>query len=356
MNKIYPCIDVDLKKIEENTKIIVDKCREKNIDVFVVSKVYCGIKEIVEASLKGGAYGVADSRLDNFEKIKHLDCPKLLLRIPMKSRADKVVELCDISLNSEIETIRELNKAAEREKKIHKVILMVDLGDLREGVWIEGVVSFVENVLNFKNIELIGIGTNLTCYGGVIPDDENLGKLLEIKNVIEAKYNLELKVVSGGNSSSLYKVLDGTMPEGITMLRIGESVVLGRETAYGDNIEGMHNDAFTLKAEIVELKEKPSVPIGNIGMDAFGKKPTFEERGTIKRAIAAVGRQDVTIDGLTPYDNDADILGASSDHLLLDVTNSSKEYKVGDIVEFNVDYGALLSSMTSEYVKKYFGD
>ncbi|MCM1990826.1 alanine/ornithine racemase family PLP-dependent enzyme [Oceanirhabdus seepicola] len=350
----YPCLEVDLKKVEENTRFIVDKCSEKGIKSFVVMKVYCGFKEIAEASLRGGAYGLADSRVQNLEKVKELDCPKLLLRIPMKSEAHDVVRLADISLNSEIETIMQLDEEARNQGTVHKIILMIDLGDLREGVWFQSIDTIVEDILKLKNIKLHGIGTNLTCYGGVMPDDENLGKLLEIKNEIEKKHNITLETVSGGNSSSLYKVLNDTMPEGVNMLRIGETIVLGRETAYGELVEGMHEDAFTLKGEIVELKKKPSVPIGTIGMDAFGNKPTFEDRGEIRRAIIAVGRQDVNPDGLDPLDEKIDILGASSDHLLMDVTNSSKEYRVGDIIEFKVDYGALLNVSTSEYVAKVF--
>ncbi len=350
----YPCLEVDLKKIEENTRFIVDKCSEKGINCFAVTKVYCAYKEIAEASLRGGAYGLADSRVQNLYKVKDLDCLKLLLRIPMKSEVEDVVRLADISLNSEIETIMMLDEEAKKQGKAHKIILMIDLGDLREGVWFQRLDTIVEDILELKNIKLHGIGTNLTCYGGVMPDDENLGKLLEIKDEIEKKYNITLEIVSGGNSSSLYKVLNDTMPEGINMLRIGETIVLGRETAYGELVEGMHDDAFILKGEIVELKNKPSVPIGTIGMDAFGNKPTFEERGEIRRAIIAFGRQDVNPDGIEPLDEKIDILGASSDHLLMDVTNSLKEYRVGDVIEFKVDYGALLNVSTSEYVENVF--
>ena len=165
---------------------------------------------------------------------------------------------------------------------------------------------------------------------------------------------MKLSIVSGGNSSSLYKVFDSTMPKGVNNLRIGEAIVLGRETAYGNHIEGCYDNAFTIKGEIVEVKQKPSVPIGEIGMDAFGNTPHFEDKGMMKRAIIALGRQDIKVDGMFPYDKKTEIIGASSDHLILDVTKSEKKYKVGDIVEFNVDYGCLLQAMTSEYVYKYY--
>lgn len=349
----YPRIEINLDKLSHNTKMALNICRRSNIDISVVTKVFCSMPELVETILSAGVRTIGDSRVDNLKKIQHLDCEKLLLRLPAMSQAEEVVRYADISLNSEVETLKVLSEAAKRINKIHKVILMVDLGDLREGILAKDALDMAREIAKLPNIKLLGIGTNLTCYGGVIPDEVNLGKLVEIKNSIEKDLDIQLEVVSGGNSSSLYMVLNKTMIKGVTNLRLGESVVLGRETAYGRGIPGMFRDIFTLKGEIIEIKDKPSMPIGTMGMDAFGEVPSFVDKGMMRRAIISVGRQDVRIDGLTPRDKNTEILGGSSDHLLLDVTHSQKNYKVGDIVEFHVDYGALLSLMTSEYVNKY---
>jgi len=334
----YPRIEIDLNKLTYNTKFLLNMCNGKMIDIAVVTKVFCSHPDIVQGVLDAGVKTIGDSRVANLKKIANLNCEKLLLRIPALSEVREVIMYSDISLNSEIDTIKALSKEAIRAKKTHKIILMVDLGDLREGVLEKDVLEMSREIIKLPNIKLMGIGTNLTCYGGVIPD--------------EVKLNIKIPIVSGGNSSSLYMVMNKTIPEGINNLRLGESVVLGRETAYGRDIPGMFKDVFTLKGEIIEIKDKPSVPIGNIGMDAFGEVPTFKDRGTIKRAIISMGRQDVKIDGITPRDEKIIILGGSSDHLLLDVTESEADYKVGDIISFDVDYGALLSSMTSSYINK----
>ncbi|WP_346929833.1 ornithine racemase Orr [Clostridium sp.] len=348
----YPRIDIDLKKLTYNAKFLLNMCNGKMIDVAVVTKVFCSEPYIVKGVLDAGVKTIGDSRVANLKKIVNLPCEKLLLRIPALSEVREVIMYSDISLNSEIDTIKALSKEAIRAKKTHKIILMVDLGDLREGVLEKDVLEISREIVKLSNIKFMGIGTNLTCYGGVIPDEVNLGRLLKIKNNIEEELNIKIPIVSGGNSSSLYMVMNKTIPEGINSLRLGESVVLGRETAYGRDIPGMFGDVFTLKGEIIEIKDKPSVPIGNIGMDAFGEVPTFQDRGIIKRAIISIGRQDVKIDGITPRDEKIRILGGSSDHLLLDVTESESDYKVGDIISFDVDYGALLSLMTSSYIKK----
>jgi predicted amino acid racemase len=353
MKKEYPCIEVTLNKITHNVSEINKLCSAKGIDIVGVSKVFCARKEIVNAMLEGGINIIGDSRLENLKKLKDINCKKLLLRIPMGSHAAEVLRYADISLNSEYETIAMLSKAAKRVNKVHSIILMIDLGDLREGVLETDVLNIVEKILKLSNIVLSGIGTNLTCYGGVIPDKTNLGKLVSLKETIKDKFNIDLPIVSGGNSSSLYAVIDNSIPEGINQLRIGEGIVLGRETAYGKDIPNCFKDSFILKGEIIEIKDKPSVPIGNIGMDAFGETPHFTDKGIIKRAIIALGRQDIAPEGLKPIDEGIDVLGASSDHLILDITKSNKKYEVGDVVDFTIDYGCLLRAMTSPYIKKY---
>lgn len=352
--KIYPCVEVDLAKIEHNAKTILDMCNKKHIVVAAVTKVFCANKPIAEAMIRAGVTGFADARISNLKKLKDLNCNKLMIRIPMISEAYEVVRYNDTSLNSELATIKALSMAAIDLNKTHNIILMVDLGDLREGVLIPDVINTVEKILKIDNIKLIGLGTNLTCYGGVIPDGVNLGKLIELKLEVEKTFGLTMPVISGGNSSSLYMVMKDTMPKEINQLRIGESIVLGRETAYGEVVPNCYEDAFILKGEIIELKSKETVPTGNIGVDAFGSIPSYEDKGIRKRAIVAVGRQDIRLEGLTPVDSNISIFGASSDHLILDVTHSEKELTVGDIVDFKVDYGCLLVAMTSPYVEKYY--
>lgn len=349
---ICPRLEIDLNKIKHNTKVLAESCKKSNIQLAGVTKVFCGNPEIAKAIAEGGVVMLADSRIENLKKIASIDIPKLLLRLPMRSQVEDVVKYADISLNSEIKTIEELGQVAVAQDKVHKIILMIDLGDLREGVWQDHAIDMVGDIVKLEGVQLIGIGTNLTCYGGVIPNSQNLSILVEVANRIENQFGISLEIISGGNSSSLYLLEKDEMPKGINHLRLGESILLGRETAYGNVIKDTYQDAFTFVAEIIELKEKPSIPIGEIGVDAFGNKPTFVDRGIRKRAILGVGRQDVSLSNITPLDDKMIILGASSDHLIIDVTDCEKEYAVGDEIRFEVEYGALLQLMTSEYIQK----
>jgi predicted amino acid racemase len=349
-----PKLLIDLTKLKENARLLVELCRRHNIEPVGVTKVACGDPKVAQAMLAGGMQMLAESRIENARRLKQagITAPLLLLRLPMPSQADAVVPLFKCSLNSELKTIAALNAAAAKAGLVHEIILMVDLGDLREGIWPEQLEETVRPLAQMENIRLIGLGTNLTCYGGVIPTKENLGLLLEYNRRAEEFYSQPLPIISGGNSSSLSLLLAGHLPP-VTQLRLGESIVLGRETVDRQPIPGAHLDCFQLQAEIIELKEKPSVPIGTIGQDAFGGTPVFEDRGLHLRAIVALGRQDVAVDSLEAPEG-IEILGASSDHLLLDVTNYPIPLAVGDVLTFSPGYGGLLATMTSPFVAKEY--
>lgn len=348
----YPRVTIDLSIIRNNVQTLVELCNKQDIKIAGVTKVFCGEPRLAKAYIDGGVSYLADSRIENLIRMKDLNIPKIMLRLPMKSEAEKIVEYADISLNSELETIRLLSEKALEKNKVHKIILMVDLGDLREGFYEEeSLFDCIENAISLKGIEIIGLGTNLTCYGGIIPTEEVLNRLVKLQKKIEEKYDIKLEILSGGNSSTVH-LIENRKIDRLNNLRLGESLVLGIESAYGEQIEGTDNGAFKLQVEIVEVKEKPSVPIGEIGRDAFGNVPTFTDRGIRKKILCAIGKQDIDFDALYPLDDGIIILGGSSDHLILDFSDSKIDYKVGDIVEFKLSYVGILRAMTSEYIEK----
>lgn len=323
--------------------------------MMAVTKVFCADHKLINILNEEKVDFIADSRIQNLKGIAS-SIPKVLLRIPSIGEVQDVVKHTNISLNSEMDTIKLLDKEAGKIQVKHGIILMIDLGDLREGIFDEKeVFETVEKVLKLDNIKLRGIGTNLTCYGGVIPTPELLKELVNYKKKIEEKHNIVLDIVSGGNSSSIELLLEDKIPPGINNLRLGESIVLGRETAFGNFIDYTYNDVFTFETDIIEMKLKPSVPIGQIGMNAFGKVPIFQDRGNRVRAILAAGKQDVDHTELIPLDT-VELLGSSSDHIIVDVSDSINVYEIGDTMLFKLTYASILSLMTSKYVVKYYED
>ncbi len=346
-----PRLEIDLKKIAHNLKTLIAIYGAKGVSISAVTKVVCGNVSIAKLLLEGGITTLADSKIDNLKKMADggLRCQFLLLGPPMLSEAEMVVKYADISLNSEISVIRELSESAIRQRLIHKIILMVEYGDLREGIMPDDLENIVEQVLQLKGIKLIGIGTNLACFGGVQPDQENMGLLSNLSTVIEKKFNVNFQFVSGGNSAN-YQWLSNVNDSGrINNLRIGESIFLGCETLKREQIPGLFTDAFTLVSEVTELKSKPSMPYGIMGQNALGKIPEFYDNGIGSRAILGMGHQDVPCSGLSP-ELKITILGGSSDHMIINPQESG--LKVGSEVRFNLTYAALLSAMTSPYVTK----
>ena len=358
---MYPRLVIDMAKLRSNIDGVAKIAKEQGgCSLMIVTKALCADEKVVEMIASHPAVDyLADSRVQNikknYETIKANGKQSVLLRLPMASEIEEVVKYVDISFNSEMATLEMLNAEAAKQGKVHKAVLMIDVGDLREGIFFqneEEIIETAKKINDMANVELYGVGVNLTCYGAIIPKNDNLSIICDFAEKIEAATGAKLTMISGGNSSSIYLVGKGELPEKINNLRLGEAFLLGNDTAYGERLAGTVDDALTVEAQIVELKEKPSLPIGEVGVDAFGQKPYYEDRGIIKRAIIGIGQQDMTADSMYPIDERIDVLGASSDHMLLDVTKA--DYKVGDIVSFKLGYGSVLKAATSEYVAKEY--
>jgi len=351
---VLPCLFVDLAKIQHNAEVMSGHCRKAGIQTVGVTKLMRAAPQVAQAMLDGGVEILADSRIPNLKQLAAFKVPRMLLRIPQLSQAQEVVANCEISLNSEEATLRALSKAAEAQHRSHRVIIMQDLGDLREGCFDEEeTVRLAHLVQQLPGLTLDGIGANLACYGGVSPTPKNQNRLIAIANRIRKELDLDFKTVSGCNSAAAFMLLDGTLPAGITQLRFGASLLMGIGLN-DDPIPGLNLDTMKLSVDIIEVKQKPSVPIGSDALDAFGNKPVFEDFGIRKRALCALGKQDVDFSQLTPLDSGIRIIGGSSDHLILDVTEGAIDYQLGDTVSFALSYGGALQCMTSDYVAKQY--
>jgi predicted amino acid racemase len=347
---------IDPGKIRENAVEVVRRAGKMGIGVFGVTKGFCAVPKVARAMVEGGCSLLMDSRVKNLRRLREAGFtePLMLLRIPMLSELEELVEVADGTVVSMPETVLALEKAASAAGKSMEVMVMADVGDLREGLWPDEMEAMGKTLASCRRVRCMGVGTNIGCFGGVLPTPENMNLLVECRDRLAAGLGGPVEVVSGGATSSLELVDNGLMPREVNNLRVGEAILLGFNTGRMQAIPGLHRDAFVLEAEIVEVRTKPSRPIGLIGADAFGKVPVFEDRGRRLRAIAAVGKQDAKIDGLAPLDPGVSVLGASSDHLTLDVEDCPTRPVLGGIVRFTLDYGAMLALTTSNYVEKAY--
>lgn len=349
-----PRIEINLGKLQHNVTTIYNMCAAKGVKIVGVTKGFAAIPEIAQVMVDGGIKTLGDSRLENIQVLKAagIKAELMLIRIPMLHDVDLVVKLVNCSLNSEITIIKELSNAAIKQGKIHDIILMVDLGDLREGLLPEVTLDTVKDIITLKGVRLKGLGVNFNCISGIEPTVDKLMELVTLSLEIEKELGINLEILSGGSTSSLALVVDHTIPGGINQLRIGEGILLGHTDIF-TNIEDTYQDSIILSAEIIELKQKESIPRGSIARDSFGKVPKFKADGIRKRAILAIGKQDIYPDHLSSLDKNITIIAASSDHMVVDVTESTTSLQVGDELQFIPTYPGILSSTTSKYVKVY---
>jgi predicted amino acid racemase len=349
-----PTIAIDLEAIADNTREIVRRCAGQGVAVIGVTKATGGLPLVGRAMLRGGAAGLGESRIDNVRRLRRggISAPITMLRIPSVTEAPDVVRLCDVSLNSERAVLEALSAAAEEQGRMHDVILMLEMGDRREGATAEELLPLCELALRAPGLRLAGLGANFMCASGVLPTVPKLEALAARVEEVEARFGIRLDTVSGGNSANLPLMEKARMPARINQLRVGAGILRGENSVTGDTLPWLRGDAFTLEAELVEIKTKHSLPEGETGRDAFGNVQTFVDRGERVRGIVNLGRVDIRPEGLTARAADVEITAASSDHLIVDLTQA-KRFAVGDAIAFDMDYGALVQAFLSPYVEKH---
>jgi predicted amino acid racemase len=325
------------------------------VQVAGVTKACCGHPDVARAMLAGGVSLLADSRLQNVERMRQagIEADMMLLRLPALSQVDRVVRLTQVSLNSQVETVRALSRAAGRQGRTHQVVLMIETGDRREGVMPARALEAARIMSNLAHIELAGVGMNVGCIGGVLPTRENSQRLVDVAQEIENELGLHLRVISGGYTATLALLDREELPNRVNQLRVGEAILLGVNTQAGWPLPAPYQDAFNVVAEVIEVETKPSLPEGTIALDAFGRPPPQrEDRGLRRRAIVAMGEQDLRTQHLTPKRPGVTIEGASSDHLVLDVTEADPPVQLGEGLAFDPAYAAVATVMASRGVRQ----
>ncbi|MFZ5915423.1 MAG: alanine/ornithine racemase family PLP-dependent enzyme [Chloroflexota bacterium] len=342
-------IEVNCERIRRNTEAVVRLCSTRGIEVVGVTKACCGHPEVARAMLAGGVRLLGESRLKNVRRLRAagIEAEVMLLRLPALSEVDEVVRLAQVSLNSQVATVRALSRAAQAQGVTHRVVLMIETGDRREGVMPQEAVPAAGGMLGLPGIELIGIGANVSCIGGVLPTRQNTQLLVNVAEQVEQALGIRFEVLSGGHTASLALIERGEMPSRVNQLRVGEGILLGVDSAGEWPLPTPFQDVFNVVAEVVEIDVKPHLPEGPITIDAFGRTPHWEDRGLRRRAILAIGEQDLRIDGLRPRRPDISMVGASSDHLVVDVTAADPPVQLGDELAFEPIYAAVATAMAS---------
>ncbi|MDA3879431.1 MAG: alanine racemase [Prolixibacteraceae bacterium] len=350
-------ITLDQKKLKENYAYLDKLFGKHNIDWAIVTKMLCGNKTYLKEVLDMGIQQVCDSRVSNLKAIKSVNpnIETIYIKPPPKRSIPNIIRYSDISMNTSFETVKLLSDEAVKQNKNHKIIIMIEMGELREGVLRDEVVDFYSRVFELPNIEVIGIGTNLSCLYGVLPNQDKLIQLSLYKQLIEQKFNIKIPYVSGGSSVTIPLINQGLLPESVNHFRVGETLFLGTNVYDGTPFDFMHNDVFRIYAEIIELFEKPTIPQGDMGHNVEGDTFEFDQDKsgeTSYRALIDLGLLDIEQNHLFPTSDSCSLAGASSDMIVVDLGKNIKNYKVGDLLEFKTDYMGALRLLNSRYIDK----
>lgn len=333
-------ITINKNKLKYNIQHSFELCKEKSINLAVVSKSICADEEIIAIINDSPITTIADSRIANFIKM-HTNKKRLLIRPAAPSEAAAAVRYSDISFVTEKKHVTSLNNAAKALGITHDVLLMLDIGDLRDGIFFQDKDSISELagiIHESSNIRLAGIATNYNCFLGYLPDHDNMLAFEEIYKLLTPYYDVESPIVSGGNSSSVSLLTKSSdiLSSAVNQFRMGEAVMLGRDPADNTFIPGYNYDVFTLHVPIIEIQNKP-----------------ISDNTIMRRGILAIGKQDLQLEHIIPRDKRLAMLGGCSDECVVDLTDAP-EYNVGDTLEFDIEYGALMTAFTNNYVSKKY--
>lgn len=350
-------ITLNTEKLKKNYEYLDKLFSQNGIQWAVVSKLLCGEKTFLQEVIKLGPKQLCDSRVSNLKTIKSIspETETVYIKPPAKRAIEPVVKYADISFNTEIDTIELLSTEAVKQGKTHKIVIMIEMGELREGVLREELLEFYSRVFELPNIEVIGLGTNLTCMYGVLPSHDKLIQLCLYEQLIEAKFNKEIQYVSGGSSVTIPLIFQNLLPKGINHFRVGETLYMGTDVYNNTTFEKMENEIFQLFAEIIELTEKPVVPMGELGHNLTGEVLEFENEDqteTSYRAIIDLGLLDIDEEHIRLKNKNLQIVGASSDMMVIDLGENNENHHVGDLLEFEMSYMGILRIMNSTYIEK----
>jgi len=351
-------ITLNKKSLAHNYSFLHDLFRNHGREWAPVLKMLCGNKTFLEFVLSLGDEQVCDARLTNLKTIKSINPSKetIYIKPPAKRSISRIVKYADVSFNTELTTMKWLSEEAVKQNKIHRIVIMIELGDLREGIMGEHLMGFYKKIFELPNIQVAGIGANLNCLSGIMPSKDKLIQLSLYEQLIEAKFGKKIDFVSGGSSIMLPLLLKKQIPKGVNHFRIGESLFFGVDLFTNKTIPKMKNDVFLLYAEIIEITEKPIVPYGYLEENPSGETLEIDPEDYGKnhsRGILDIGLLDISkTDFITPVDENISFIGASSDMLVVDLSKTNKKYKVGDLVRFKMKYMGALRIMNSEYIDK----
>ena len=343
---------INTDAIINNALKLKSRLSKLNIELVPVTKGLLSAKEIIGVLKKENFNLFGESRLEQIKNFSN-ETNFMFLRPSRNREIEDTVKYSRYSLQSSLFTMKHIQDLAKKFKSGHKILIMIDMGDLRDGVYYKNK-ELLDEILNSIDGNLIaGVATNLGCFGGVIPTRKIIDRFCEVANYINSK-NANATIISGGNTTTL-PLIENNEISIINQFRVGEAILLGTDVTRNKNISYLEQNTMFLEADLIEVYEK-SVQDDDIefGYDAFGIKKSKTNKAKLKRGIVYMGKIDIVPELTYPIDEDVKIIGSSSDQTVLDLSKSHNNYKIGDSLRFKLGYGSMVKAMASPFVKKIF--
>lgn len=358
-------IVVKTNKIIENIEKINQIFKSKKYKWTLILKMLSGneafLKKIIYNKVIKNIHSIGDSRISGLKKIKQIN-PKIktmYIKPPPIQIVKSIISFADISVNSSYKTILALNKEAKRQNKVHEIIIMLEMGELREGVLPNKILSFYTKIFSLKNIKVIGLGTNLGCLYGVEPTYDKLLQLNLYKKLLEQKFYRKIPLISGGSSITLPLIDQNKIPKDVNHFRIGEAVFFGTSPLTTKKYRNLNTDNFEFVANIIELEIKSTSPKGKLSEGNIGHFKKNKENNKTYRAILDFGILDVDYKDLVPKNKKNIFVGITSDMCIYDLGTknndfSKQKYYVGGNIKFKINYMAVARLLNSKFIEIEF--
>ena len=330
-------IVADLQLLRGNVRALIAHCQELGVHLLPVLKGVEAWPVLAAMCLEEGLGHLAVSSASQAARLAGAGLPRpVMLGLPPLSQVRDVASLCCRSVVSTEEAALALAEQARTLRLPHGVLLMMDLGDGREGCRPDQVPALARAVRHMTHpwFSLDGVAANFGCLVEAPPSPQSLDVLTMVACEVGRRAG-EAGEVSLGGSVLLPWLADHALPACVTELRIGYALFLGHFMGQDCAVAGLRQDAFLLAAEVLEA----------------GVKQT-EAEGLRRRIVLDVGVLEIAPNRLIPLDAGMRLVGASSDYLVYDVEECPRHFVTGEEVLFRPGYESLARAFHSCSVKK----
>ena len=269
---------------------------------------------------------LGDSRIENIERLRrgrHRRADDRCIRSPMLSQVDRVVAHADVSCNTELDVLARPRRPPRRSgRRATACVLMVELGDLREGILPADLARRrrAQVLAPARTSTLRGIGTNLACQSGVAPDAANMAELSALADVgrgdVRRRARPSCPAATRPTSTGRSAAADiGRVND----LRLGESILLGREPLHRrpDRRAAHRRVHARRRGHRVEDQAVAAVGRRSARRRSASRRPA-DRPGRPAGGSSSPSATRTSIPPASPRRRASTILGASSDHLVLD--------------------------------------